>query len=52
MKKVTNNFSYVSPSMEILLINCEQSFLAGSNFSFGGVDNEEFGDGGSFSDWK
>lgn len=52
MKNVTNNFSYVSPSMEILLINCEQSFLAGSNFSFNGVDNEEFVDGGLFDDWK
>lgn len=54
MKKEIRKF-YSSPETVIVEVNSEQAFLASSNlinYSFGGVDNEAFTSGGTFSDWK
>ena len=54
MKK-EKNFGYVSPDVEIVTVACEQAIMSTSTpdiFGGTGADNEEFVDGGSFSDWK
>ncbi len=54
MKRKLNQL-YLSPDTVMVDISSEQVFLTGSTFvdhSMGGVDNEEFVSGGTFSDWK
>jgi hypothetical protein len=51
MKKTCTNKDYSSPSIELLVMACEQAVMAGSTQTFSGVDNEEFTDGGKFNDW-
>ena len=54
MKK-EKTFGYVSPDVEIIAVACEQAIMSTSTpniFGGTGADNEEFVDGGSFSDWK
>ena len=54
MKK-EKTFGYVSPDVEIVTVACEQAVMSTSSsspFEGAGADNEEFVDGGSFSDWK
>lgn len=54
MKK-EKTFGYVSPDVEIVTVACEQAVMSSSSPGVclgAGVGNEEFVDGGSFSDWK
>ena len=51
MKKTCTNEAYSSPSIELLVMACEQAVMAGSAQTFDGVANEGFTSGGSFSDW-
>ena len=49
-----NKKLYLSPTSVMIQIMSEQVFLAASNviqMNLGGIDNEEFGEGGTFSDW-
>ena len=53
--KRENKISYVSPDVEIIAVACEQAVMSSSSPGVclgAGVDNEEFVNGGSFSDWK
>ena len=53
--KRENKISYVSPDVEIVAVACEQAVMSTSSpspFEGAGADNEEFVDGGTFSDWK
>ena len=49
MKKRINQF-YSSPEIVIVELSSEQGFLNSSTFK-NGVDNEEFENGGTFTDW-
>lgn len=49
MKKTCTNESYSSPKVELLTLACEQAIMTDS-FQYG-ADNEEFEDGGSYTDW-
>ena len=54
MKKKFNQF-YTSPKIVIVEFLSEQVLLASSTLvdhPLGGVDNEEFESGGTFTDWK
>ncbi len=53
MKK-ENKKLYSSPKSVMIQVMSEQAFLAASNviqMNLGGIDNEEFVAGGTFSDW-
>ena len=53
--KRENKIRYVSPDVEIIAVACEQAVMSSSSPGVclgAGVDNEEFVNGGSFSDWK
>lgn len=54
--KRENKISYVSPDLEIVAVACEQAVMSSSSpgvcLGASGVDNEEFVNGGTFSDWK
>ena len=51
MKKLTTNYSYNSPSVELIAFAGEQAVMTGSSQA-SGFDNEEFVPGGSYSDWN
>lgn len=53
MKNRLNHF-YLSPKIVIVEFSSEQVLLASSTLvdhPLGGVDNEEFQNGGTFTDW-
>ena len=50
MKKTSTKESYSSPKVELLPLVCEQAIMTDS-FQLGGTSNEEFEDGGSYTDW-
>ena len=51
MKKLKTNHSYRSPEVELIAFASEQAVMTGSSQATG-FDNEEFVQGGSYSDWN